>query len=197
VVVVDTDCAEAGDAVTTVVLVNRCDAALTFGGSDGASGELLAGASACIAVGSDTEELPAKRYFGYIGEDPGNERYTLAEFTFNTDFNDFDWYNISHVDAVNLPMAIVALSHPDCDRLVCAESLLDDCPEVGRVFDSDGSLISCVSPDRNDGQSEVALYFERCDDSYAWSLDDANGEDPSPVRACAGEDFEVTFCPEP
>ena len=61
--------------------------------------------------------------------------------------------------------------------------------------DGEGDLVACVSPDRDDGASEVALYFESCDDAYAWSGDDQNGDDPSPVRACAGEDFAIVFCP--
>lgn len=197
VIIDDPDCFMEGDDVTTVVLSNGCADALSFAGSDVEGGEIPAGGSVCINAGSASEELPAKRYWGYIGENPGNERHTLAEFTFNTDFNDFDWYNISHVDAHNLTMAIEAIAHPDCDRLVCADSLLASCPEVGKLYDSLGTLISCYSPDRNDPNSEVALYFEQCDDAYAWSLDDANGDDPSPVRACAGEDFRVTFCPQP
>jgi hypothetical protein len=55
--------------------------------------------------------------------------------------------------------------------------------------------VACVSPDRNDAVSPVALYFESCDDAYAWSGDDQKGDDPSPVRACAGEDWQITFCP--
>ena len=69
------------------------------------------------------------------------------------------------------------------------------CPEIGRYEDSAGHLTSCVSPDRDNRESTIARYFESCDDAYAWSGDDANGTDPSPVRACAGEDWEITFCP--
>jgi hypothetical protein len=43
--------------------------------------------------------------------------------------------------------------------------------------------------------SPVALYFEACDDAYAWSGDDQKGDDPSPMRACAGEDWQISFCP--
>jgi len=190
------DCRVDGDGSTTLVFVNRCTAPVTFRGSDIEGGELAPGSFRCVDIGSATEVLSAKRYWGFIGEDPGGEHHTLAEFTFNTDFNDLDWYNISHVDAFNLPMQITPVARPDCQTLTCAEDFLLDCPAAGRYEDAAGNLTSCVSPDRDDGESEVALYFEACDDAYAWSGDDANGDDPSPVRACAGEDWDITFCPE-
>ncbi len=193
---VEVDCRNDGDGTTTLVFVNRCTEAVTFRGSDIEGGTLQAGAFACVDIGSDTEVLSAKRYWGFVGEDPGAEHHTLAEFTFNTDFNDFDWYNISHVDAFNLPMQITPVARDDCDTLTCAEDMLAGCPDVGQYLDANGELVACVSPDRNDGNSPVALYFESCDDAYAWSGDDQAGDDPSPVRACAGEDWDITFCPE-
>lgn len=190
------DCHTAGDDRTTLVFVNRCAKPLTVRGSDMEEGQLAPGATLCRNIGTAVEELPAKRYWAFAGEDPGNEHYTLAEFTFNTDFNDFDWYNISHVDAFNLPMQIVPLDEPDCKSLTCGEDLLEHCPAAGQDRDDEGNVVVCVSPDRDDGESEVAVYFESCDDAYAWSGDDQHGEDPSPVAACAGEDWQITFCPE-
>jgi hypothetical protein len=178
-----------------LVFVNGCDAAVTFRGSDIEGGTLAAGASSCVDIGSDVEAISSKRYWGFRGEDPGAEHHTLAEFTFNTDFNDFDWYNISHVDAFNLPLQILPLLRPKCKELTCAEDLVPDCPSAGRFEDSNGDLVACVSPDRDDPMSPVALYFESCDDAYAWSGDDQQGEDPSPMRACAGEDWRISFCP--
>ena len=70
-------------------------------------------------MGTAVEAIDAIRFWGYIGEDPGGEKYTLAELTLNTDFNDFDWYNISHVDAHNLPMRIIPVDMPDCRVLTC------------------------------------------------------------------------------
>lgn len=189
------ECAHDADGRTTLVFVNGCSASVTFRGSDIEGGELAPGASRCVDIGSDVEALSAKRYWGFRGEDPGAEHHSLAEFTFNTDFNDFDWYNISYVDAFNLPLRIEPLVRPKCKVLSCPANLLPGCPSVGRFEDSQGDLVACVSPDRNDAMSPVALYFESCDDAYAWSGDDQKGDDPSPVRACAGEDFQITFCP--
>lgn len=190
------DCRSDGDDRTTLVFVNRCAVPITVRGSDIEDASVGAGEFVCRDIGSATEELSSKRYWGFRGADPGAEHHTLAEFTFNTDFNDFDWYNISHVDAFNLPMQIVPVARPDCATLTCADDLLGACPEQGQFEDADGEVVACVSPDRDDGSSPVAEYFESCDDAYAWSGDDQNGDDPSPVRACAGEDWDIVFCPE-
>ena len=191
----EVDCRHEGDGTTTLVFVNRCARPLTFAGSDITGATLPPGAFACVDIGSATDELATKRYWGWVGDDPGAERHTLAEFTFNTDFNDFDWYNISHVDAHNLPMSIVPVGRPDCHTLSCPQDFLADCPDVGRVADASGEVVSCVSPARDDPESPVALYFEACDDAYAWSGDDQHGTDTSPMRACAGEDWDIVFCP--
>lgn len=187
----DIGCRSAGDGKSTLAFINQCASPLTFAGSLIMGGELKPGEHACRDVGSATEAIDAIRYWGYIGADPGGEKYTLAELTLNTDFNDFDWFNISHVDASNLPMRISAVDMPKCRVLTCAESLLPDCPAVGRFKDASGQVVSCVSPDRNDPNSVVAQYFEaKCKDAYSWSGDDAES-----VVACAGEDYDVTFCP--
>ena len=189
-------CRAEADGITTVVFVNQCASVLHVRGSDIEDADVGVGEFVCRDIGTDTESLPAKRYWGFLGTDPGAEHHTLAEFTFNTDFYDFDWYNISHVDAHNLTMKIKPLDRPDCDVLSCPDrSLLTDCPEVGRLLDSAGELVACVSPERDNGDSPVALHFESCDDAYAWSGDDQYGSDPSPVRACAGEDWAIVFCP--
>jgi hypothetical protein len=191
----DIACRVAGDGKTTLAFVNRCASTVSFAGSDIAGGTLAPGAVACVDVGSATEAISGKRYWGWVGTDPGPERHTLAEFTFNTDFHDFDWYDISHVDAFNLPMQIVPVGHADCPTLTCAADFLLGCPAVGQYRDSSGQIVACVSPERDNPQSPVVQYFESCDDAYAWSGDDANGSDPSPMRACAGEDWDIVFCP--
>lgn len=184
-------CRAKGDGKSTITLVNHCSATLSFRGSGIDGGELAPGEHACRDGGDDVESIPAIRFWGYIGEDPGGERYTLAELTLNTDFNDFDWYNISHVDASNLPMQVSAVNMPQCRTLSCPNSLLADCPAVGLVKDSKGQVISCYSPSRDDENSTVAVYFEQsCNDAYSWS-----GDDQDSVVACAGEDYDVVFCP--
>jgi len=189
------DCAHDGDGMTTLAFVNGCDHSVIFAGSDLDGGSLVPGAVRCVDIGSAAEGLAAKRYWGYGGNDPGAGHYSLAEFTFNTDFHDFDWYDVSFVDAFNLPLGITPLSRPDCQVLACADDFLAGCPAVGQLRQN-GELVACVSPERDNGDSPVAQYFEGCDDAYAWSADDQHGSDPSPTHACAGEDFAVTFCPD-
>ncbi len=185
------DCQKSGDGKTTFVFVNDCETDITYRGSSIDGGTLEPGASACSDLGSDVEPISSIRYWGFAGVDPGGEHHTLAEFTLNTDFNDFDWYNLSHVDAHNLPMQIVPLNEEDCRTLTCADSLLEGCPVAGKVRDEQGNVISCYSLDRDDPNSAVALYFEAsCKDAYSWSGDDAES-----MAACAGEDFAIVFCP--
>jgi hypothetical protein len=185
------DCLVKGDGKTSVALVNHCRAHVTFAGSQNQKGELEPEQFACRDVGTATANLPAIRYWGFTAPDPGLGRHTLAEFTFNTTFNDFDWYNISHVDATNLPMQIVAREMPNCRTLTCAQSLLPGCPAVGQYKDASGTVTACVSPMPDAPQSVVAKYFEQgCADAYSWSGDDAGS-----VVACAGEDYVIVFCP--
>lgn len=190
------DCRKEGDAKTTLVFINGCAKPLTYRGSDISGGTLAPGAFACVDVGTATETLSSKRYWGWTGSDPGTGRYTLAEFTFNTDFHDLDWYDISHVDAHNVPMAILPAVRPKCRVLACPEDFLAACPTEGQFRDAQGTLVSCVSPNRDDPNNAVVQLFERCDDAYAWSGDDQKGEDESPMIGCEVEDFDIVFCPE-
>ena len=133
-IVIDGDfpCRAEADGTTTAVFVNRCASPLEIRGSDIEGATVAPGGHVCRNLGTATEVLSAKRYWGFIGEDPGGEHHTLAEFTFNTDFNDFDWYNISHVDAHNLPMQIVPLDRESCVTLTCSDpALLTDARRWG------------------------------------------------------------------
>jgi hypothetical protein len=184
-------CRKTGDGKTTLVLVNGCASKLSVRGSNGVTGELLPGEHLCVDLGTDVEPLNSLRYWGFMGEDPGGEHHTLAEMTLNTDFNDFDWYNLSHVDAHNLPLSIVPIDKKDCRSLTCGESLLANCPAEGIYRDSKGVVVACVSPLRDNENSPVAEYFDAsCKDAYSWS-----GDDQDSMVACAGEDYDVVFCP--
>jgi hypothetical protein len=184
------DCRKKGDGKSTITLVNHCTETLSFAGSDIQGGELAPGEHACRDVGSDVESIPAIRFWGYIGQDPGGERYTLAELTLNTDFNDFDWYNISHVDASNLPMAVSAVEMPNCRTLSCPNSLLADCPEVGKLKDASGKFDASTWLMLYQSKSLKSVLRVSSNDAYSWS-----GDDQDSVVACAGEDYDVVLCP--
>jgi len=78
-----------------------------------------------------------------------------------------------------------------CRTLTCPDDLLANCPAIGQEKDAAGKVISCFNPTRDDKNSVVAQYFEAgCADAYSWS-----GDDQGSVVACAGEDYDVVFCP--
>jgi len=61
---------------------------------------------------------------------------------------------------------------------------------------SDPTVASAPAATGGAGTTTGSSGANGCDDGYAWSGDDRSGSDPSPVRACAAEDFSVGFCPE-
>ncbi len=184
-------CRKKGDNKTTITFVNKCAQKIWVHGSRIAERQLGSGEHHCYDIGNATEELSSLRWWGNTEPDPGPERHTLAEMTLNTNFNDFDWFNISHVDAHNLPMQIAPVGMPSCRTLTCAKDLLPGCPAEGRYTGGTNRVISCVSPQRDDRNSPVAKYFdESCKDAYSWS-----GDDQQSMVACAGEDYDVVFCP--
>jgi hypothetical protein len=192
-------CLVANDGQTSLRFINKCSFGVTFAGNNITGGPLAAGQEACRTLGSNTEMMKTKRYWGFrTGEDPGFERHSLAEFGFNEVFysyNSWDWFNLSHVDAHNLPLKIVPYDlngGTTCSGQTrsCPMDLLANCPAVGQVRNSAGKIISCVSPNRDDGNNPVAKYFDAaCSQSYSWSGDD------SAMAACNAEDFDIVFCP--
>ena len=184
-------CFAKGDGKTTVALVNHCRAHVTFGGSNNQTGELDPDQFACRDVGSATVNLPAIRYWGFTAPDPGLGHHTLAEFTFNTTFNDFDWYNISHVDAQNLPMQIVRRRHAEVPDAHLRRQPAGRLPGRRPVQEPGGRRHRLREPHaQRPSEPRRAVLRQVCPDAYSWSGDDANS-----VVACAGEDYVVVFCP--
>ncbi|NMO15193.1 beta-mannanase [Pyxidicoccus fallax] len=189
----------AADGQTTLRFINRCAFEVEFAGNNITGGILGTGQEACRTIGSVTTYMPTKRYWGFArGEDPGFERHSLAEFGFNEVFYSYaswDWFNLSHVDAHNLPLKIVPYElggGTTCAGQVrsCPMNLLPGCPPEGQFRNAAGKLISCVSRDRDNPNSVVARYFDAaCSQSYSWSGDD------SVMAACNAEDFDIVFCP--
>jgi hypothetical protein len=185
------ECQHRGDGKSTVMVVNQCDKPLSFRSNAGDAGELLPGAQACHDLGNTTDVIPAVRYWGYTGVDPGAGRHSLAVLELNTTYQALDFYDISYVDAQNLPLAMAPLGMPGCRNLTCSASLLQNCPPVGQLKDDAGQIIACTNPDNHNPNSPVAQYFNQgCGDAYAWTGDDAEA-----LTACAGEDYAIVFCP--
>ncbi|WP_257456897.1 RICIN domain-containing protein [Archangium lipolyticum] len=192
-------CAIANDGQTTLRFINRCGFEVNFAGNNITGGLLGSGQEACRTIGSVTAYMPTKRYWGFRkGEDPGFEHHSLAEFGFNEVFYSYtswDWFNLSHVDAHNLPLKIVPYElggTTTCSGQTrsCPMDLLPNCPAEGQLRNAAGKVISCVSRDRDNPNSVVARYFDAaCSQSYSWSGDD------SVMAACNAEDFDIIFCP--
>ncbi|WP_434390701.1 RICIN domain-containing protein [Melittangium boletus] len=195
-----TGCLARGDGRTNLRFINRCSFPVTFAGNNITGGDLASGAEACRNLGSTTEMMLTKRYWGFRkGEDPGFEHHSLAEFGFNEVFyqyNSWDWFNLSHVDAVNLPLKIVPYDlagGTTCNGQTrsCPMDILAGCPDVGKLRNAAGQVIACVSRDRDNPNSPVARHFDAmCSQSYSWS-----GDDAGPMAACNAEDFDIVFCP--
>jgi len=60
---------------------------------------------------------------------------------------------------------------------------------------SDPTVASAPAATGGAGTTTGSSGANGSDDGFAWSGDDQNGSDPSPVRACAAEDFRIVFCP--
>ena len=193
-------CATLNDGNTTLRFINKCSGTVYFQGSLIGSGSLTSGQEACRTLGSVTQEMSSLRYWGYLGgQNPGAERYSLAELTLNTRFyswNSYDWFNLSHVDAHNLPMKIIpygSSGDTTCTGLTrsCPRNLLPDCPPEGQYRDASGRVISCVNPERDNPNNPVARYFDAaCSQAYSWSGDSAGS-----MASCNAEDFDIVFCP--
>ncbi|SEU08660.1 thaumatin family protein [Stigmatella erecta] len=192
-------CAVKGDGKTTLRFINRCGFNVTFAGNNISGGNLASGAEACRTIGSNTDHMISKRYWGFRqGEDPGFEHHSLAEFGFNENafgYASWDWFNLSYVDAHNLPLKIIPYdlgTGTTCTGQTrsCVKDLLPGCPETGKLRNAAGKVIACVSRDRDNPNSTVAKYFDAsCSQSYSWSGDD------SVMAACNAEDFDIVFCP--
>ncbi|MDC0709173.1 RICIN domain-containing protein [Stigmatella sp. ncwal1] len=192
-------CAVANDGKTTLRFINRCSTEINFAGNNITGGALGTGQEACRTIGSTTEMMLTKRYWGFRkGEDPGFEHHSLAEFGFNETFysyNSWDWFNLSHVDAHNLPLKIIPYDLAGATTCTgqtrsCPMDLIANCPAEGQWRNAAGKVISCVSRDRDNPNSVVARYFDAaCSQSYSWSGDD------SVMAACNAEDFDIVFCP--
>ena len=192
-------CLVANDGQTSLRFINKCSFDIDFAGNNITGGSLGVGQESCRTIGSITAYMPTKRYWGFRkGEDPGFERRSLAEFGFNEVFYSYtswDWFNLSHVDAHNLPLKIVpydVAGGTTCSGQTrsCPQNLLTNCPAVGQLRNAAGQIISCWSPERDNPNSVVAKYFDAgCSQSYSWSGDD------SVMAACNAEDFDIIFCP--
>jgi hypothetical protein len=142
------------------------------------------------SVGGDWERHEGLAYYAYHeGNNPGVENMTLAEFGFNTAWYNLDFYDVSNVNAFNMPMDIRPIG-AGCDAARCAVDLLPGCPDGNRIWNQ-GWTISCTKwGDRDNPNNPAAIEFHNaCPGAYSWSKDDGA------TRGCDAQDYIVTLCP--
>ncbi|RYG64581.1 hypothetical protein EON77_19555, partial [bacterium] len=146
-------------------------------------------------VGKDNQAHHAIAFYAYHqGMFPGHGNMTLAEFTFNPDprNNGLDFYDVSNVDAFNMPMEI----RPEnawggsCEWATCYADLLPGCR--GKRIWKDGWTIACTKDGDKDNPNNPLAVDSRnaCPNAYSWSKDDARG-----TKGCQAQDYVVTLCP--
>lgn len=179
------------DGRISVVFRNFCGFNVTVGTGTTTLRTIAPGASYERVLPGGDDYKPSIRYWGYgAGLFPGFGHMSLAEFTFNAaDGNDY--YDVSYVDAYNLPMMIRALNNASCRVVGCPTKFLSMCPSGNRKY-VNGSYVACTKwGDRDNPNNPVTRMFESyCPTSvYSWSKDDIA------TAGCRSQDYRVTFCP--
>lgn len=74
----------------------------------------------------------------------GTATATLAEFTLGGGSSP-DYYDVSLVDAFNVPITITPQGGAGCDTAGCSANLIPGCPSELQDMDSDGDVVACLS----------------------------------------------------
>jgi hypothetical protein len=74
----------------------------------------------------------------------GTASATLAEFTLGGGISP-DYYDVSLVDAFNVPITIVPQGGAGCDTAGCSANLAPGCPSELQSVDSSGNIVACLS----------------------------------------------------
>lgn len=146
---------------------------------------------------------------------------SLAEFTLDTGGK--DWYDVSHVDGYNLPIAIRLIpgtykkssnSYYDCNPAGCYKDINEVCPNELAVW-KNGWRIACKSACLAFNTDEYccrgvhnkpetcnyhywpvnypSIFKQACPDAYSYAFDDKTS-----TFTCAGNQtagYEIVFCP--
>jgi hypothetical protein len=140
----------------------------------------------------------------------GSASATLAEFTLGGGSAP-DYYDVSLVDAFNLPMTIAPQGGSGCTTAGCSANLLTGCPSGLQSVDSSGNLVACLSActvyqtdeacctgaaatncDPSQAPVDSASYFKSgCPDAYSYANDPVTS-----TLACSGASgYVITFYP--
>ncbi|XP_024400323.1 pathogenesis-related protein R minor form [Physcomitrium patens] len=122
----------------------------------------------------------------------------LAEFTIGA--GGMDYYDISNVDAYNLPMRMAPTqiagggspSGTHCGTIICAiNDLIGFCNGRNRLTGPPGNGCKNVDGPGLNPTDGTRAFKNRCPTSYSYSKDDAGT-----VFGCnTGSNYEVVFCP--
>jgi hypothetical protein len=142
----------------------------------------------------------------------GAANATLAEFTLGGG-NSPDYYDVSLVDAFNVPITITPQGGPGCDTAGCMANLDPGCPSELQDVDSSGNIVACLSSCSKFGDDQYcctgsfdspstcdpagwpvnsASYFKSaCPDAYSYAFDSVTS-----VFTCQGASgYLITFLP--
>lgn len=198
---------------------------------NGGGWELSAGASTTISVPSNwSGRIWARTYCNFDQSGSGScetgdcggvlscngatgqSNVSLAEFTLGGGSVP-DYYDVSLVDAFNLPMTITAQGGSGCTTAGCSANLLPSCPSELQDKDASGNLVACLSACSAFGGDEAcctgaadsastcnpaaapvdsASYFKSgCPDAYSYAYDSVTS-----TFACQGASgYTITFLP--
>lgn len=150
---------------------------------------------------------------------PGAQPSTLAEWTLSPTPDAQDYYDVTVLDGVDLPMRIA--TNKECPLAECPVDLVAICPDpLKGPFDANGQAVGCKTSclanlDGHQGNSSnccsgmygspeacpssnVAYYdfFKgNCPNAWAYAFDEQSG---TALKTCSGAnqaDYTLTFCP--
>ncbi|WP_267717154.1 glycosyl hydrolase [Streptomyces sp. CoH17] len=130
----------------------------------------------------------------------GEQPVSLAEFNFDTADAAAPWYDVSYVNAVNVPVTITpeGVSPPadggECAEMGCPGALLAACPPDNLVRESGTNKpLVCVNPNRDAKTAYSDAITQQCPKAYAWSKHDAEAGNQV-MRQCSHcSGLTVTF----
>jgi hypothetical protein len=226
----------ASAAAGTFTLVNQTGQTIWpgIGGTtvpNGGGFELAAGASATVSVPDNwSGRIWARTHCNFDGSGTGScetgdcggvlacngangaANASLAEFTLGGG-SALDYYDVSLVDAFNLPMTITSQGGASCITAGCTSDLLSGCPSELQDADSSGNIVACLSScskfggdqycctgsfqapgacDPSSWQVNSASYFKSgCANAYSFANDNVTS-----TFACQGATgYTITFYP--
>jgi hypothetical protein len=171
------------------------------------------GRTGCNVNGSsatcDTGDCGSKMECGGIGGQPSS----LVEFLFdgwNGPNATQDFYDISLVDAFNLPVGIKPVGGSGvCHAPKCSTNILNICPADLQVKDKSGKVVNCLSSCTKYQTDDTCcrnahntlatcpapegakVFKEACPDAYSYAYDDGTS-----TWNCTGPSgYVITFCP--